>query len=190
MVSLCPATNTKKSVFLSLKNLSLVLLRQLIQSHAQRTSEKESKAKIKFQKVCWNTLSPLILSSPIWTHPVFTFYCRTLVLMSMPTVLQPLCGSCWLVVQSHRHFITNQSLFAFPNKQRYRSYHRAMCLHLGTQVTLSCFVCALLKFLQIQDLLSGLHSIMNAFTFAVVRRYSWEKWYDSQEVLNTQLKLW
>lgn len=80
------------------------------------------------------------------TYLVFTFYCRTLVLMSMPTVLQPLCGSCWLVVQSHRDFITNQSLFALPNKQRYCSYHQAMCLHLLTQVTLSCFVCTLLMF--------------------------------------------
>lgn len=75
-----------------------------------------------------------------------TFYCRTLVLMSVPAALRPLCGRCWLVVQSHRHFITNQSLFALPHKYRYCTYHGATCLHLVTQVTLSCFVCTLLMF--------------------------------------------
>lgn len=148
--SLRPATNTFKTV----------LLGRLIQSHVlfnKDAVKKETTEKQISGKCCWNTLLPLILSSPILTHLVFTFYCRTLVLMSMPTVLQLLCGSCWLVVQSHRHFITNQSLFALPNKQRYCRYHWAMCLHLVTQVTLSSFVCTLPTFLQIQDLLNVLH---------------------------------
>lgn len=125
------------------------------------------------------------------TYLVFTFYCRTLVLMPMPTVLQPLCGSCWLVVQSHRNFITNQSLFALPNKQRYCSYHQAMCLHLVTQVTLSCFVCTLLTFLQIQDLLNGLYTNMRAFIFAIVNTPETMSWFTgSAEIKYLKLKLW
>lgn len=89
------------------------------------------------------TFSQLILLSLILTRLMLTFYYRTPVLMSMPAVLQLMCGSSWLLVQSHRHFITIQSLFALHDKQRYCA---AMCLHLVTLVTLSCFVCTLFMF--------------------------------------------